>query len=121
MRILIAQHDHALAAFWGNFLERHGVTATLTHTREQAISALRFAHFDALVLDVELADGGAIAVSDFAAYRQPEIPIVAVSSTGFFSDGTLFDLIPNARSLMREPVLPSDLAAVLDHYAGAAV
>lgn len=89
---------------------------TQAYSQAEAISFIRFADFDALVLDVVLPDGGAIAISDYATYKKPDIPIVAVTSSSFFSDGSLFNLIPNACSLLRTPVRPSDLAAVLDHY-----
>jgi len=85
-------------------------------TQLAAINKLRFEVFDALVLDLVLPDGGAIAISDYATYRCPDVPIIAVTSTSFFSDGSIFDLIPNARSLMRTPLRPDDLAAVLEHY-----
>lgn len=74
------------------------------HTQMAAIDFLRFETFDALVLDLVLPDDGAIAISDYATYRYPDVPIIAVTSTSFFSDGSIFDLIPNARSLMRTPL-----------------
>ena len=44
----------------------------------------RFEDFDALVLDLVLPDGGAIAISDFATYRYPDVPIIAVTCISFF-------------------------------------
>lgn len=116
MRILLVQHDRGISELWAGFLQRHEIDVVSAYTQSAAIDLLRFEMFDALVLDLVLPDGGAIAISDYATYRYPDVPIVAVTSTSFFSDGSIFELIPNARSLMRSPVCPDDLAAVLEHY-----
>jgi len=116
MRILLVQHNEGLSELWSRFLQRQGVEVEQAATQLAAINKLRFEDFDALVLDLVLPDGGAIAISDYATYRCPDVPIIAVTSTSFFSDGSIFDLIPNARSLMRTPLRPDDLAAVLEHY-----
>lgn len=116
MRILLVQPNKGLSELWAKFLQRQGVEVKQAATQLAAIDSIRFENFDALVLDLVLPDGGAIAISDYATYRCPDVPIIAVTSTRFFSDGSIFDLIPNARSLMRTPVRPDDLAAVLDHY-----
>lgn len=117
MRILLVQHNKDLSELWARFLQRQGVEVKQAATQLAAIDLIRFEKFDALVLDLVLPDGGAIAISDYATYRCPDVPIIAVTSTRFFSDGSIFDLIPNARSLMRTPLRPDDLAAVLEHYA----
>jgi len=116
MRILLVQPNKDLSELWARFLQRHGVDVEQAATQLAAINKLRFEDFDALVLDLVLPDGGAIAISDYATYRCPDVPIIAVTSTSFFSDGSIFDLIPNARSLMRTPLRPDDLVAVLEHY-----
>lgn len=118
MKILLVQHNEGLSDLWAAFLRREGGEVIQAYSQSDAVDALRFGTFDALILDVILPDGGAIAISDYATYRQPDIPIVAVTSNNFFADGSIFDLIPNARSLMRTPVVPADLAAVIDHYTG---
>ena len=79
------------------FLARQGVTCTLAGTAAEAYAALRGGGFEALVLDMELPKGEAIAVADFATYRNPDLPIIAVTARGFFSDGAIFELVPNAR------------------------
>lgn len=116
MNVLIVESNQELAQIWARFLERQRVSVTIALNQKQAISAMRFGRFDALVLDLVLPDGGAIAISDYAAYRQPNVPIITVTDSNFFSDGSIFDLIPNARGLMRAPVNAEDLAAMLDHF-----
>lgn len=82
----------------------------------EAEEALRESSFDTLVLDMELPRGEALSVADFASYRNPEIPILAVTARGFFSDGAIFELVPNARGLLRSPLRPDDMAALIQHY-----
>ncbi len=69
-------------------------------TQAAEIDVLRFEEFDALVLDMVLPDGGAIAILDYATHCCPDVPIITVISTSFFSDESIFYLTPNARSLM---------------------
>lgn len=116
MRILIVEHNVDLAQIWAGFLRRSGVEVEIATTQKDAIASMRFHDFDALVVELVLPDGGAIAISDYASYRYPDVPIVTVTDSRFFSDGSIFEVIPNARGIVRHPVGPGDLAAMLDHY-----
>lgn len=115
MRILIVENNPDLGFIWSRFLERQGLTVTLATSQREAIELMRFGEFDALVLELVLDDGGAIAISDYAIYRFPDIPIITVTSGSFFSDGSIFEVMPNVRGLMRKPFRPDDLAALLEH------
>ncbi|MEE9454522.1 MAG: response regulator [Paracoccaceae bacterium] len=116
MRILLVQHNKGLSEMWSLFLRKQGLEVVQAFTQSEAVEQLMFDSFDALILDIVLPDGGAIAISDYATYRQPDVPIIAVTSSSFFSDGSIFELMPNAKSLMRTPLRPDDLVAVLEHY-----
>jgi DNA-binding NtrC family response regulator len=116
VRVLIVEGNRDLANIWARFLARQGVTCTLAGTAAEAFAALRGGGFEALVLDMELPQGEAIAVADFASYRNPDLPIIAVTARGFFSDGAIFQLIPNARGLLRTPLRLDDMAALIEHY-----
>jgi DNA-binding NtrC family response regulator len=118
VQVLIVEGNRDLARIWARFLARQGVQCTLAGTAAQAYAVLRLRPFDALVLDMELAHGGALAVADFATYRNPEMPIIPVTASGFFSDGAIFELIPNARGLLRTPLRLEDMAALIEHYGG---
>ena len=118
VQILIIEPDRDLAAVWGRFLTRQGLQCTLAVNPREAYAALRLRPFDAVVLDMELPGGEAIAVADFASYRNPEMPIIAVTAQGFFSDGAIFELIPNARGVLQAPLRPEDMAALIEHYGG---
>ena len=118
VRVLIVQPSLELAGVWARFLERRGMLPTLAATAAEAFEALRLCNYGALVLDMEMPAGEAIAVADFATYRDPDVPIIAVTSRGFFSDSAVFELIPNARGLLRPPLKLDDMAALVEHYGG---
>lgn len=117
MQVLIVEHNRDLARIWSAFLGRQGLACSVASSQAEAFVALRDRPFDALVLDVELPNGDALSVADFATYRNPEIPIIAVTARKFFSDTAIFELIPNARGLLRAPLRPEDMAALVSHYA----
>lgn len=116
MNVLIVEADANLATIWQRHLEREGCSADHADSHATAISKLRFGGYDALVLDLDLPDSAVFAISDFATYRNPDIAIIVVNANNFFSDGSIFDVIPNVRSHLQAPVSPGDLAAVVGHY-----
>jgi DNA-binding NtrC family response regulator len=118
VQVLIVEENSDLAGIWAKFLGRQGVACTLAGTPAEAYAALRRWPFDAMLLDMELPEGSAIAVADFATYRNPEMPIIAVTARGFFSDSAIFELVPNVRGLLRAPLQLEDMAALVEHYGG---
>lgn len=118
MQVLIVKDDRNIANVWAGFLTRQNLAVTIAATGAEAYRHLRARAFDALVLDMELAEGEAVAVADFASYRNPDIPIIAVTARTFFSDGLIFQIIPNARGLLEAPLRPDDMAALVEHYGG---
>lgn len=116
VQVLIVESNADLATIWSGFLRRQGMNCTIAGTAAEAYDALRASAFDALVLDMEVSESEALAVADFATYRNPDIPIIAVTARSFFSDGLLFQLIPNACGLLRSPLKPEDMAALVEHY-----
>jgi DNA-binding response OmpR family regulator len=116
VQVLIVEANADLAAIWAGFLRRQGMDCTLAQSPEEAYAALRAAPFDALVLDMDVSEDESVQVADFATYRNPDIPIIVVTARTFFSDGLLFQLIPNARGLLRAPLRLEDMAALVEHY-----
>ena len=72
-----------------------------------------------MILDLVLDEGSALAVSDFASYRQPLARVIFVTNTSFFSDGSIFRHCVNACAYMPSATPPEDLAAMVEHYARA--
>lgn len=116
MHVLVVESNEALAHIWSNHLEREGCATSIATDHTSAVEALRFTHFDVLVMDLMLPNASVLAISDYAAYRNPDVAIIVVTASSFFSDGSIFDIMPNARGYLHTPVHPEDLAAMVDHY-----
>ena len=84
MRVLIVESTNDLALLWSRYLARQGVQVTVSTRAEQAIELICDTPFDVIVLDLVLAEGSALAVADFAQYRQPETNVIFVTDTTFF-------------------------------------
>ena len=116
MRVLIVEGRETLGELWQAHVMRQGYRVDLVRTQDAAIGALQTAEYDVIVLALVLKEGAALAVSDFASYRQPDARVIFVSSASFFSDGSIFNHSPNARALFSCDGRPSDLAAMVEHY-----
>ena len=73
--------------------------------------------FAAIVLD-GFPEGSALGVADFATYRNPEVPIIAVTARGFFSDSAIFNG-PERSQPVAQPARTEDMAALIQHYSAA--
>jgi DNA-binding response OmpR family regulator len=120
MHVLIVESLKPLADVWRNHLERQGISVITARTGDEACRHITVTKFDVIILDLVLAEGSAIAVADFARFRGPKTSVIFVTDTSFFSDGSIFALIPNARAFVRSGTRPEDLAAMVEHYGTAA-
>lgn len=120
MRVLIVESNPELGILWQRHLERQGSSVSLATTQDDAVAILQKSSVDVIVLDLVLAKGSAFAVADFASYRQPLASVIFVTNTTFFSDGSIFALMPNARAFVQTETPPADLAAMVEHYGRAA-
>ncbi len=119
MNVLIVESTLDLGALWKRHLERQGAEVTLVENQEAAILALYAGDYDIIVLDLVIEEGSALAVADFASYRRPDARVIFVTNTSFFSDGSIFAHSPNACAYVQSGTPPEDLAAMVEHYAGA--
>lgn len=120
MRVLIVESTADLAGLWQRHLERQGMAVVVAHSAERAVSMIATQDFEVIVLDLVLAEGSALAVADYAQYRQPGTNVIFVTDTTFFSDGSIFAITPNARAFVPTRTPPDDLAAMVAHYGRAA-
>ena len=118
-KVLIVESEPALADVWQRHLERQGVDVVVAPSSDAAVALISAETFEVIVLDLVLAEGSALAVADFAEYRQPGTNVIFVTDTTFFSDGSIFELTPNARALVRTTAPPEDLAAMVEHFGAA--
>lgn len=116
MRVLIIACNKDLGTIWGRHLNRNGAKVLVANNQDEAVEILQQWPIDIIVVDVVLTDGSAIAIADFASYKQPNTKVVFVSNSTFFSDGSIFQMIPNACAIMPGDVAPDDLDAVVQHY-----
>jgi DNA-binding NtrC family response regulator len=116
MRVLIVESNPDLGWLWKRHIERMHTEVHLSTGQTDAVAALEQGDFAVIVLDLVLNEGSALAVADYAAYRRPETKIIFVTNTSFFSDGSIFQHIPNACALLPSRTTPDDLAAYVEHY-----
>ena len=117
MNVLIVENRLELRQLWCNHLVRKGAAVRLVSNQNEAIDAILDKLPDIIVLNLVLKEGGALAISDFASYRAPQARVIFVTDTSFFSDGSIFNLSPNARAFVQADTPPEDLAAIVEHYA----
>jgi len=119
MKVLIVESCSELGILWKRHLQRLKAVVTLVENQEAAILALYADAYDIIVLDLVISEGSALAVADFASYRRPDARVIFVTNTSFFSDGSIFAHSPNACAFVQSGTPPDDLAAMVEHYAGA--
>lgn len=118
MNVLIVEGNTALAQLWKRHLERKSASVEVTQDSAKALEALSCGSWDVIILNVELEQGTAFAISDMAQFRQPDARVMFITSSNFFSDGSIFTLCPNACCYLPSHTAPDDLANVAQHYAG---
>lgn len=115
MRVLIIESRRRLAELWMSHIQRQGVEVFLASNTTDAIRIVRQNEIDVIILDLVLDDGSAMAIADYACYRRPDARVIYVTSTTFFSDGSVFAHMPNACGYVQTSTPPDDLAAMVDH------
>jgi len=118
--VLIVENDQDLGELWGRHLERSGNRVVLRQDQASAIQALQDRSFDIVVVNVLLRGGSAFLISDEVRSQHPDIPVIFVNNSGFFADGSIFALSPNARAYVRPDTPPEDLTAMIEHFAKSA-
>ncbi|MBN9886920.1 response regulator [Salipiger abyssi] len=119
MNVLIVESSRELSVLWQRPLANMGVRVCVARDEDAAAALLREVDFQVILLDLVLEEGSALSVADFASYRQPEAPVIFVTDTSFFSDGSIFQLCANARAFLPSSTPPEDLVAMVEHYGGA--
>ena len=118
MRVLIVESQPDLGTLWKRHLQRQGMQVDLVDGQIGAISYLGQQSPDVIILNLLLAEGSALAVADYASYRQPDARVIFVTNTTFFSDGSIFSHATNACAFVQTETPPEDLAAMVEHYGG---
>jgi len=120
MNILIAESNPDLGKVWAGHLERQGATVTLCVDEDCATRTLTETGFDLMVVSLSMGEGCALALADYAAFRDPKTKVIFVTGSTFFADGSIFAHCPNACACLPEHTPPKDLAALVEYHAGKA-
>ena len=118
MNVLLVQSDPQLASLWAGHLAEEGVSAAMARGQREAVRLLQTQGFAAVVLDLDLEEGCALAVADLIAYRWPSLPILFVTGRAMFADGSIFAVSANARAYLQRDVAPSDLTTLVMYFGG---
>ena len=116
MQVLIVESRSELGQLWQAHLQRQGIEVARAGTQEGAVDYLATHEVDIIILDLVLEEGASLAVADYANYRRPDARVIFVTSTRFFSDGSIFAHFANARAFLATDTPPEDLAAMVEHY-----
>lgn len=116
MHVLIVESDPAIGSLWKRHLERSGATVELVAGQETAVERLALQSYAILVINLILAEGSALAIADYANYRHPDTKAIFVTNSSFFSDGSIFQHVPNACAFLPIHTRPEDLAALVEHH-----
>lgn len=114
--ILIVAGNLQLAQIWARHLERQHQEVLVTTKLSEAIEIIRENPVQVAVLDLMLENSAAFSVADYVSYRRPKSKIVFVTRTSFFSDGSLFNHVPNTAAIVQEDTPPSDLAEIVAYH-----
>ena len=117
MRVLIAEESENLGRLWAQYLERAGLVVDLKVSQAEVVKALQLNSYEALIMNLDFPEDSILGLTDLATYRNPNIAIVVVTNKSFFSEGSIFDLIPNACGYFNSCVDPKDLTEIVKHYA----
>lgn len=116
LKVLIVESAPELAQLWQRHLERQGMRVSKVQSQDEATAFLAVDDADIIILDLVLEEGSALAVADYANYRQPDARVIFVTNTTFFSDGSIFAHSANARAFLPLATPPDYLAAMVAHY-----
>ncbi len=83
-QVLIVEAQEKLGLLWQKFLIQQGFDVDLAVSQPEAIEKLQFHCWDVLVIDLVMPNASALAISDFASYKNPDISIIVVSASSFF-------------------------------------
>ena len=119
MRVLIVESQPTLGTLWKDHLERHQMSVDLVTSQSEAIRYLQIQAPDIIILNLVIEDGSALAVADYASYRLPDVRVIFVTNTTFFSDGSIFSHAHNACAFLPSGTPPEDIVAMVEHYGNA--
>ena len=84
INVLIIKEEFELARLWERALVRLGAKVQVARSAQMAIEHMRQQFFEIIVLDLDLSQGAAVGIADFASYRWPDTRVLFVTNGTFF-------------------------------------
>ena len=116
MKVLIVESGAEIAEVWRRHLSRAGHDVRVAHSADAGVARLTAEPFGIVILNVLVDGESALSIADYARFRNPDSRVIFVSESSFFSDGSIFGLVPNARAMVPAHTPPEDLTALVEHY-----
>lgn len=116
MPVLIVEHDTERASRWQATLRCQGMEVIRVPGQREAVTVMQTRSVSLLIVNLDLIDGSALAVADFASYRHPQAKVIFLTDSNMFSDGSIFMHAGNACAYLPASTPPEDLAAMVEHY-----
>ena len=116
MPVLIVEQNADRAERWRESIAKLGFEVHTVTGQREAVRMMQTHTVRLLVVDLDLDEGSALAVADFASYRHPQAKVIFLTGSGMFSDGSIFMHASNACAFLPAATMPEDLAAMVEHY-----
>ena len=115
-RILNVEDDAAARFLKSRILERAGFQVIEAEGASDAISRAAESNPKLVLLDLRLRDGDGFQVCEAIKARQPDLPVVMITSTYSTSQGRQDGLAAGADAYLIEPVSPDRLVRVISQF-----
>ena len=115
-KILVVEDDPKLGLLWTRTLERAGHDVRHVTTVRAARCAVMLAPADVVLLDLNLGQESGLGLVTLAAYGNPHVRVLVTTGSGLFPRGELFELSPNIVAVLRKPVPPAEVLALIRHH-----
>lgn len=117
--VLLLEDDEGFSFTLQEALRLAGHKVVAVSKCEDAIAALKRQVPDVMVLDLMIGLDMSMNVASYAAYAAPEAEIIFVTGSTLFPSGELFEMVDNARWILRKPVKVADFTRLIDHAVSA--
>ena len=117
IRVLIVGGGGNVRWMWTRHLMEQGFVVNTVTTEDEAIDRLRTRAYDVVVVDLSDQRDAAPGISDYANVRRPHAQLIFISSHDYVADGLTFQMCSNACAMVPAHGYPSDLSAVVQHFA----
>jgi DNA-binding NtrC family response regulator len=117
INVLIVEADPGLGGRWAVAIQGPEVAVSHVRTQGDAIARLQHGQIDVIVLNLVLPGESALAVADFAHYRQPNARVIFMTASDVFADGSIFQMSGNASAFLQADMAADDLAAIVQYHA----